>query len=133
VETPKPLIALDARQEARYHALLPGLRCLVCQNESLQDSQAPLAEDLRYEIRGLIASGKDDAAVRKYLTDRYGDFILYKPPLAPRTALVWFGPFVLLALGLVLLLSYARRTRRAAVSAAAPDEAALRRLLDDPP
>lgn len=105
----------------------------MCQNESLQDSQAPLAEDLRYEIRGQIAAGKDDAAVRKYLTDRYGDFILYKPPLVPRTVLVWFGPFVLLALGLGLLLSYARRTRRQAPPAAAPDQAALRRLLDDPP
>jgi cytochrome c-type biogenesis protein CcmH len=133
VQTVKPPIPLNAQQEARYRALLPELRCLVCQNESLADSQAPLAADLRYEIRGLIAHGEDDAGVRKYLTDRYGDFVLYRPPLARRTVLVWFGPFLLLGLGLVLLLGYARRSRRVVVAPASVDQEALRKLLDDQP
>ena len=133
VQTVRPPIALTAPQEAQYRALLPELRCLVCQNESLADSQAPLAADLRYEIRGLIAHGEDDAGVRKYLTDRYGDFVLYRPPLAPRTLLVWFGPFLLLGVGLVLLLAYARRSRHAGVPPTTVDHDALRKLLDDQP
>ena len=130
VETPKPPIPLDARQEAQYKALLPELRCLVCQNESLADSQAPLAADLRYEIRGLIAKGASDADVKRYLVARYGEFVLYRPRLEARTLLLWGGPFLLLLAACAGVLSYARRRARA--TAPPPvDEGALRRLLEE--
>jgi cytochrome c-type biogenesis protein CcmH len=131
VKTEKPPIALTGQQEALYKSLLPELRCLVCQNESLAESQADLAADLRYEVRGLVAQGKDEAAVKKYLTDRYGDFILYKPPLEPRTLVLWFGPFALLLGALLAVVRYARRASPAAEPAA--DAEALQKILDEAP
>lgn len=86
----------DARLEQRMAKLSEELRCLVCQNESLAGSHAPLAQDLRREIRGQMRAGKSDAQVIDYLTQRYGDFVRYKPPLKPATWLLWFGPFALL-------------------------------------
>ena len=135
VETAKPPIELTAQQEALYKSLLPELRCLVCQNESLAESQASLAADLRYEVRGLVAKGEDEAQVKKYLTDRYGDFVLYKPPFERRTALLWAGPGLLVLLGLLMLFAYARRVRSAGAptAAAKPDAAALKKLLDEAP
>jgi cytochrome c-type biogenesis protein CcmH len=130
VQTEKPPIALSTEQEARFKALLPNLRCLVCQNESLADSQAPLAQDLRYEIRGLLAQGDSDFQVKKYLTDRYGEFILYRPAVELKTYLLWFGPLLLLVIGLVTLYRFTRRRQNAA-AAPAVDQAALRKLLDD--
>lgn len=130
VQTEKPAIALDAAQEARFEALLPNLRCLVCQNESLADSQAPLALDLRYEIRGLLAQDNSDVQIKKYLTDRYGEFILYRPRVELRTYLLWFGPLLLLIVGLISLLRFTRR-RPNEVAAPSVDQAALRKLLDD--
>ena len=136
VETVKPPIPLNEQQEALYKGLLPELRCLVCQNESLAESQASLAADLRYEVRGLVAKGQDEAQIKKYLTDRYGDFVLYKPPLAPRTWILWFGPFVLLGVGLGMVFIFARRSRAAPASTAAKvamDQAALKKILDEAP
>jgi cytochrome c-type biogenesis protein CcmH len=133
VETAKPPIPLTEQQEALYKSLLPELRCLVCQNESLAESQASLAADLRYEVRGQVAKGGNEAQIKKYLTDRYSDFILYKPPLAPRTAFLWFGPFVLLLLGLVMLFLYARRTRAAPAGQPAVDAAAIKKILEENP
>jgi cytochrome c-type biogenesis protein CcmH len=133
VETAKPPIDLTPAQEAQYRALLPELRCLVCQNESLAESQASLADDLRYEVRGLVAKGESDAEVKKYLTDRYGDFVLYKPPLAARTVILWFGPFVLLVVGLFWVIRYARKSRSASPTPTKVDEAALKKILDDSP
>lgn len=133
VQTEKPPIALTAAQDAQYHALLPDLRCLVCQNESLADSTAPLAQDLKYEVRGQVAQGKSDAEIKKYLTDRYGDFVLFKPPFDRRTALIWLGPFLLALLGVILLVLQARRSRRRARAALPVDTEALRKLLDEQP
>jgi cytochrome c-type biogenesis protein CcmH len=133
VETVKPPIELTAQQEALYKGLLPELRCLVCQNESLAESQASLAADLRYEVRGLVAKGQEETQIKKYLTDRYGDFVLYKPPMERRTALLWAGPALLLLLGLIMLFAYARRQRRAPVTPPKNDEAALRKILDEAP
>lgn len=94
-EEAKPL-ADDPVLEQRLINLSEDLRCLVCQNESLAGSHAELAQDLRREIRDLMRSGKNDAQVIEYLTQRYGDFVLYRPPLKPATWLLWFGPFALL-------------------------------------
>ncbi|MEO6929550.1 MAG: cytochrome c-type biogenesis protein [Casimicrobiaceae bacterium] len=88
--------------DARLKKLELELRCLVCQNQTLADSDAPLAADLRREVRELAIAGKSDDAIRTYLTDRYGDFVLYNPPLQRNTWLLWFGPFVLLAGGALM-------------------------------
>ena len=102
-------LAADEAADERYRDLLYELRCLVCQNQSLADSDAELAGDLRRRVRDLIDRGMSDEEIVAHLQARYGDFILYRPPLALRTAALWAGPFVLLALTAWLLL---RRIRR---------------------
>jgi len=100
----------DAKVERRLKDLGEQLRCLVCQNETIAASQAPLALDLRNEIREMIRQGKSDDQIRAYLVARYGDFVLYKPPFKPNTILLWVGPFALLALGFgVMAIVIARR------------------------
>ena len=90
-----PSAAEDALTE-RLKSLETELRCLVCQNQTLADSDAPLAADLRQEVRELAIAGKSDDQIRAYLTERYGDFVLYKPPVKTTTWALWFGPFALL-------------------------------------
>ena len=102
-------LATDEAGDERYQALLYELRCLVCQNQSLADSDAELAGDLRKRVRDLIDQGMTDKQIIEHLQARYGDFILYRPPFAWRTVALWAGPFVLLALTAWLLL---RRIRR---------------------
>ena len=85
------------------------MRCLVCQNESLAGSRADLAQDLRQEIRGLIRQGKTDDEIRAFMVERYGDFVLYRPPVKPITWLLWIGPFIILLGGILALLLYVRR------------------------
>jgi cytochrome c-type biogenesis protein CcmH len=105
----QPSSALDARLKK----LEEELRCLVCQNQTLADSNAPLADDLRREVRELAVSGKNNDEIKAYLVARYGDFVLYKPPVKGTTWLLWFGPFVLLAGGgLIWALVLRRRSRR---------------------
>jgi cytochrome c-type biogenesis protein CcmH len=94
----KPL-AEDPALEMRLKAMSHELRCLVCQNQTLADSDAPLAEDLRKEIRTQMREGKSDQEVIDYLVARYGDFVRYRPPVNNSTALLWFGPFLLLLIG----------------------------------
>lgn len=101
----------DPAIEARMKHLTKELRCLVCQNETLADSQAPLAEDLRKEIREQIKAGKTDKEIIAYATQRYGDFVLYNPPVKATTYLLWFGPFVLLLGGTAFLYRYLKRRR----------------------
>jgi cytochrome c-type biogenesis protein CcmH len=129
----------DAALEARLKALSEELRCLVCQNQTLADSNAPLAEDLRREVRELARQGKSDAEIKQYLTARYGDFVLYKPPVKPTTWLLWFGPFAFLVGGGLIWLVVLRRRRSggsddaqpAAAGPAGNDQAErARRLLD---
>ena len=102
----------DDALDARLKLLERQLRCLVCQNETLAESAAPLAEDLRKEVRELAVAGKSDDDIRAYLVARYGDFVLYKPPMKPVTWLLWFGPFVLLFGGLIAWLFVLRRRAR---------------------
>jgi cytochrome c-type biogenesis protein CcmH len=122
----------DARQEQRYRNLIAELRCLVCQNQNLADSNAELAQDLRQQTYEMIRKGASDDEIVDYMVKRYGDFVLYRPPVKTNTALLWIGPFVLLGAGLVTLIVFARRRGRAA--AATLDDAErerVRRLLDD--
>jgi len=89
----------DTTEEARFHTLTTSLRCVMCQNESLADSQAPIAHDLRREILELMRQGKSDAQIRDFLVARYGEFVLYQPRVEPATWLLWFGPLLLFAAG----------------------------------
>lgn len=92
----------SAQKEAQFHQLLKELRCLVCQNQDLSDSNAGLAKDLREQVYQLVKDGQSDSQIRDYLTSRYGDFILFKPPLKAATFLLWFGPFLFLGLGFII-------------------------------
>jgi cytochrome c-type biogenesis protein CcmH len=103
--------AEDPQIEQRMKALTHQLRCLVCQNETLAESQADLAEDLRREIREQMKAGKSDQEILSFLTQRYGDFVLYNPPVKATTYLLWFGPFVLLLAGTAVLYRYLKRRR----------------------
>lgn len=111
-------LAADAAVEKRMVAISEELRCLVCQNESLAGSQADLANDLRREIRKMIAEGKTDQEILDFMVARYGDFVRYRPPVKPTTWLLWGGPFVLLAGGLGALVLFLRRRNRAAAAPA---------------
>ncbi len=101
----------DPALDQRVLALSRQLRCLVCQNESLADSQAELASDLRKEIRQQMVQGKNEEEIKAFLTARYGDFVLYRPPLTPRTYLLWFAPFGVAAVGLYAFIRIVRTQR----------------------
>lgn len=90
------------RQEVQFEHLLKELRCLVCQNQDLADSNAGLAKDLRDQVYKMVQAGDSDSEIVSYLTNRYGDFILFKPPVKSLTAVLWFGPFLFLVLGLII-------------------------------
>jgi cytochrome c-type biogenesis protein CcmH len=102
-------ILSDQALEARARALSSGLRCLVCQNQSIDDSDAPLARDLRLLIRERLKAGDSDAEVRSFVVSRYGDFVLLKPPFDTRTLLLWLSPFLLLVAGILFLATRRRR------------------------
>ena len=95
------LVSLSPAMEVRIKKLETELRCLVCQNQTLADSPAGLANDLRRELRNLMAAGKTDDEIKDFLQTRYGDFVLYNPPIKPSNFLLWFGPFLLLGIGAV--------------------------------
>ncbi len=99
----------DPAQEARARALFREVRCLVCQNESIDDSEADLAEDLRKAVRAQVAAGRSNAEVKRYLTDRYGEFVLLKPPFSPGYAMLWLTPFAIVLGGGAILILRARR------------------------
>ena len=110
-EEARPL-ADNPQVEARLKHLAVELRCLVCQNQTLADSDAPLAEDLRREIREMIAKDMSDQDIIDFLVARYGDFVLYRPPLKATTALLWLGPFLLLIAGATTLVFVLRRRQK---------------------
>jgi cytochrome c-type biogenesis protein CcmH len=118
----------DPALEARARALSEELRCMVCQNQSIDDSDAPLARDIRILIRSRIEKGESNEAVRAYLVSRYGDFILLKPPFKPETLLLWLSPALALCLGLAAALFAWRRAPRATPSLSAEEEAELAAL-----
>lgn len=124
----------DPALEARARTISEELRCVVCQNQSIDDSDAPLARDLRLIVREQLQTGKSDAEVREYVVARYGNFVLLKPPVEPATWALWAGPFALLLLGGLGLFLWSRRARPAEVAALTPEEAAeLARLSDTTP
>jgi cytochrome c-type biogenesis protein CcmH len=127
----QPIFA-DVATEERLRSLSKELRCVVCQNEALSDSPADLADSMRQEIRDLMRAGKTDQEVIDFLTARYGDFVLFRPPFKPLTYLLWVGPFVFLGFG-ALVWFFALRARRTFQSAPVSSEqiAAAARLLED--
>jgi cytochrome c-type biogenesis protein CcmH len=115
-------LAEDPAVEQRMLSISEEMRCLVCQNESLAASRADLALDLRRELRELIKQGKTDAEIREFMVSRYGDFVLYRPRVSPRTYLLWGGPFVLMIAAVVVLMIYLRRRNRAVGAAPLSEE-----------
>ncbi len=112
VSDPTPLQYRDAAEEARFHALAAELRCVQCQNQSLADSNAQIAHDLRREVLVLMQQGNSDAQIKQFLVDRYGEFVLYRPPMEARNALLWLGPPVALLIGAGVLIWVVRRRSR---------------------
>ena len=110
-------ILADAALEARARAISKGLRCLVCQNQSIDDSDAELARDLRILVRQRLKAGDSDEAVFRFVVDRYGDFVLLKPPMKPVTYILWFGPLLFLLGAMAVLVFFFVRRRGAGITA----------------
>ena len=117
-----PLEFVDAAEEARFRALAAELRCVMCQNNSLADSNAQIAHDLRVQVLALMRDGMSDAQIKDYLVERYSEFVLYQPPLRPKTWLLWFGPALVLLGGLVTVVVIVRRRAVAAPVAVPRDD-----------
>ena len=119
-------------QAQRFEVLTRQLRCLVCQGESIADSHADLAKDMRAQVHEMIVAGRSNEQIIRFMTDRYGDFILYRPPFVPRTYLLWVGPLLLLLLACAAIMYYARSARRATASSELQqnERERLSRLLD---
>ncbi len=125
-------------QEARYKGLIAELRCPKCQNQNLLDSDAPIAKDLRRKTRDLVNQGQSNEEIKTYMLERYGDFVLYKPRFTAATAVLWLGPFVLLAIVVLVLLVKIKRKQEAELikPSKADDEAVrikVRNLMSDAP
>ena len=115
-------VAADPALEARVTAITTELRCLVCQNQTIADSHSGLAEDLRSQVREQLRTGASDAQVLQFMTDRYGDFVLYRPPWKASTVLLWIGPTALLVVGLGALVLVLRRRAKLAPDRFEPDD-----------
>lgn len=128
-----PLHAADPAQEERVMRIAAELRCLVCQNQSIADSQADLAVDLRKQIGEQIDAGRSDEEIRAYMVERYGDFVLYRPPFKASTLLLWLAPALLLALGIAVLRRHLiARTRLLPPTLSAEEHARAAALLEEP-
>ena len=121
VSAAAPFEFRDAAEETRFRALSAELRCVMCQNQSLADSNAEIAQDLRRQVLDLMREGMTDAEIKEYLVARYSDFVLYSPPVKPTTWLLWFGPALILLGGAAVLVGVVRR-RAASAPVAAPSE-----------
>ena len=130
-----PNASADPVLEARMMVIAEELRCLVCQNETIAASHADLAVDLKNQIRIKLNEGQSQKQILDFMVDRYGDFVLYRPPLKTTTVLLWLGPFAMLALAVLMMVLNIRRRRRSAQPAALSDAdtAKARELLATPP
>lgn len=119
----------DPEQETRYKTLIEELRCLVCQNQSLADSNAELAADLRQEVYNMVSTGADEETVKEFMVSRYSEYVLYRPPVTVTTLLLWIGPFLFVLIGFVVLIVRVRR-RSATTVPDALSETERKRLAD---
>jgi len=121
------VIAMDptdyrsAEEEQRFRSLAAELRCVMCQNQSLADSNAMIAKDLRLELLSLIREGKSDDEIKQFMVTRYTDFVLYEPPMRPSTWLLWFGPFLLLGVGAIAIFIIIKKRGAAMTDKSTPD------------
>jgi cytochrome c-type biogenesis protein CcmH len=118
----EPMDYRDAAEEQRFRALTLELRCVLCQNQSLADSSAPIAHDLRLEVLRLMREGKSDEQIKQYLVERYTDFVLYKPEVKPMTWLLWFGPGLLIVIGAAVIFVIVRNRSGNAPVAPLPND-----------
>ena len=119
-------------QETRFEELLEELRCMVCQNQTLADSNARLARDLRERTYNMVRNGKSNNEIIEHMVERFGDFVLYRPPLKKTTVLLWFGPAIFLIIAVSTFWLYSHRTRRKPISDLSPVERQkAQRLLDE--
>ncbi len=116
----EPMIFENPQQEERFKQLTRELRCTVCQNQNLADSDAQLAHDLRAQVHEMLLAGKSDDEIKQFMVDRYGDFVLYRPPVQENTFLLWLAPIVLLLIGVIILRVNIKK--RAALLASAPND-----------
>lgn len=122
----------DPEKEARYHKLISELRCVVCVSQNIADSNAELAQDLRRQTYEMVQQGNSSDEVVSFMVQRYGDFVLYRPPLRPSTLLLWAGPFIIFAIGLVVLILFIRRrNKQPVVQISREEHARAQSLLDD--
>lgn len=119
------------QQEQRYKKLIDELRCLVCQNQNLADSNASLAIDLRKQVYKMINDGQSDKEILDYMVTRYGDFVLYRPPFNTSTLLLWIGPFIILAVGLIVLMRFIFQRKSVVTTLTDNDKEKLKQLLDE--
>ena len=117
-----PLPFKDRNEETRFQHLTAQLRCLVCQNENLADSNADLARDLRHQVFAQLQAGRSDAQIKQYMVERYSDFVLYDPPVKRGTWLLWFGPLLMLGAGAAVVLNTVRKRARAGTPVAPQTE-----------
>ena len=128
----EPLKFESSSQESRYKALIAELRCLVCQNQNLADSNAELARDLRLLTYNMILSGSSDTEIVQFMVSRYGDFVLYRPPFKPSTALLWLAPLLFLSVGCFVLFRIFRSRKNVSPSIVPPTQRArVRKLMRD--
>jgi len=129
--TSEPVVFETPEQQQRFQSLLEEIRCLVCQNQSLSDSNADLARDLRNEVYRMVSEGQSDQQIIDFLVARYGDFVLYRPPLKTTTLLLWFGPFILLLIALVGIYRFVKSARVEEVTISAVDQSRVSQLLGE--
>lgn len=115
-------VAVLPEHEKRYHSLLGELRCLVCQNQTIAESNSELAYDLRVEVNKMLNQGATDSEIITFMADRYGDFVLYKPLIKPKNYLLWFGPFIFLLLVLFLVLKFLNKQKPSSETILSDDE-----------
>ncbi len=122
----------DPAQQKAYESIISELRCLVCQNQTIADSNAELAADLRRQVYEMLQQGKSKADVLQFMTERYGDFVLYNPPFKAKTGLLWLGPLVFLIIGLIMIGWFIRRKKQTkAIGIDTVQQEKIRRLLDN--
>lgn len=120
----------NAEQQQAYDDLIAELRCLVCQNQTIADSNADLAKDLRRQVHEMLQQGKTKQDIADFMTQRYGDFVLYNPPFKAKTGVLWIGPFVFLAIGLMAVWVFVRRDKTKAAPISAEKRQKMHRLLE---